>query len=108
MLIKLWLCLLRVITGKCGAKPDYHVPLSNFFVSNYQRKKNSDHVVVVGYSIENGVDYALVRNSWGKDWGEDGFFKLERNQCEKDLHREVWNCNGGFIPSEERPKLCNP
>lgn len=39
-----------------------------------------DHgVAIVGYGIENGVSYYLVRNSWGSVFGEKGYFKLERN-----------------------------
>lgn len=36
-------------------------------------------VVVVGYGSQNGVDFWGVRNSWSTNWGERGYFKLERN-----------------------------
>jgi len=37
-----------------------------------------DHAVVaIGYGMENGMDYVLIRNSWGAGWGDKGYIKLE-------------------------------
>jgi len=48
-----------IMSGMCGTLPNHAV-------------------VVVGYGSEDGNDYFLLRNSWGKSWGLDGYFKLLR------------------------------
>ena len=54
-----------------------------------------DHgVVVVGYGTEDGKDYWIVRNSWGAEWGEKGYLRMERN-----IKQSVGKCGIAMEPS---------
>ncbi|EWM25407.1 papain family cysteine protease containing protein [Nannochloropsis gaditana] len=56
-------------------------------------------VVLVGYGTdeETGIDFFLVRNSWGEEWGESGYIRLARSQeCAVDTTPlDGTGCEGG-------------
>lgn len=35
-------------------------------------------VTVVGYGISDGTQYFMIKNSWGADWGDAGYLRVER------------------------------
>ncbi|XP_001945899.1 cathepsin B-like cysteine proteinase 3 [Acyrthosiphon pisum] len=43
----------------------------------------TQYAKLIGWGVENGVDYWLVINSWGHEWGQKGLFKIKSgtNQC---------------------------
>ena len=60
-------------------------------------------VVVVGYGTENGVDYWLVKNSWSKRWGDNGYIKIQRGvgMCGIGRSHVVLTCEQGDEPVPE-------
>lgn len=51
--------------------------LDDHFCTTYEL---NHYVLLVGYGVENGIEYYLVKNSWGEGWGDNGYFKIVRNK----------------------------
>ena len=55
-----------------------HYKILSYCGSNYRDITHC--VVLTGFGVsESGVPFWVARNSWGKDWGDGGYFLIERN-----------------------------
>ena len=49
-------------------------------IMNYDCGEEVNHaVLLVVYGQEGTKKYWILKNSWSDDWGENGFFRLERD-----------------------------
>ncbi|KAK9108930.1 hypothetical protein Sjap_016990 [Stephania japonica] len=67
-----------VSVGLCGSERGFQLYSSGIFSGPCSTTLNHA-VVIVGYASENGVDYWILKNSWGKKWGMDGYMHMRRN-----------------------------
>ncbi|OHT16188.1 Crustapain [Tritrichomonas foetus] len=59
---------------------DFQMYSGGIYSSDSCSSLSFSHAVnAVGFGVEGGVEYWVVRNSWGSDWGEEGYFRLARN-----------------------------
>ena len=62
---------------------------------NKDTKSNGGHAVrIVGWGNEDGVDYWWIANSWGQNWGLNGYFRMKIGIPECQLEKNVY----GLIP----------
>ena len=60
-------------------------------------------VEIVDYGTENGVDYWVVKNSWGREFGEKGYFRIRRGQ--NDLTIETRRVHAPIVSeTDETPQ----
>jgi C1A family cysteine protease len=62
------------------ADTDVFQSYNNGIISSAACGTQLDHgVLVVGYGEQSGKKYWILKNSWGADWGEKGFFRIAKD-----------------------------
>jgi cathepsin B len=60
---------------------DFMTYKSGIYVRTSTEAEGGHAVKIVGWGVENGVNYWKVANSWGPAWGENGYFRIKMDQC---------------------------
>lgn len=82
----------------CGVNAN---ELSNYeggIVDLPHKSRDIDHIVsIVGWGVEKGVEYWIVRNSWGQYWGEMGYYRIKTGEDQLGMETNcVWATPGHF------------
>jgi C1A family cysteine protease len=48
-------------------------------------EKVEHSITIVGYGEENGIKFWIGKNTWGDNWGEDGYFRVLRGENEVSI-----------------------
>jgi hypothetical protein len=71
-------------------------------------KNITNHVMLlIGHGREDGEEYWLLRNSFGRDWGESGNMKLNKNSVCL-VHGFIYNGQGAAFGLKRNAKLIRP
>jgi len=56
---------------------------SGIYVHNTGDALGGHCIKLIGWGVENNVEYWIAQNSWGTRWGESGFFRIQKgvNMC---------------------------
>ncbi|XP_074597360.1 crustapain-like [Brevipalpus obovatus] len=71
----------RVVSVAIQATFELQLYSGGIFSSVCETPAQLNHgVAIFGYDSQDGYDLWIIRNSWGEDWGEDGYVRFARGQ----------------------------
>lgn len=65
------------ITASINSKPIEILPPDNIVPNKNCKKHEIDHIVrIIGWTIKNNEEVWIAANSWGTNWGDNGYFYI--------------------------------
>ena len=91
--------------------PDFYIfdPKKDIYKWNgYGEEEVGGHAVeIVGWGEEKGVKYWIIKNSWGDQWGRNGYFYMERGTNNCKIEENVISAMPDFF-YDPKKNLSNP
>lgn len=73
-------------------------PKTEIYKWNGEGESVGGHAVeIVGWGEDNGIKYWWIKNSWGEDWGINGYFKFIRGENNCEIEENVYSGIPGFF-----------
>nr|XP_027201447.1 crustapain-like [Dermatophagoides pteronyssinus] len=66
--------------------------------------EHDQYVQIIGWGNDNGLDFWLIKNSWGRDWGESGYARMIRGVNNRGINTVVAYAEALPIRQPEPPK----
>lgn len=66
--------------------------------------QHNQYVQIIGWGNDNGLDFWMVKNSWGRDYGESGYVKMIRGVNNRGINTVVAYVEALPIRQPEPPR----
>ena len=63
-------------------------------IYSYPNHQINHAVLAIGWGTENEIPYWLIKNSWGTEWGDQGYIKVKRGTCGEYQVCAAISCSG--------------
>lgn len=61
-------------------RPVFHQYTGGIITSEECGVEHNHAILAVGYGVEGGIPYYIVKNSWGTGWGEEGYVRIGQKE----------------------------